>query len=99
MKTKTVQTSIGPLTVTPLTQDELKTLILMRGDRTGGPWATLRRYMEILQRSIARHDPQFTMEKFEQIAASDIFQDVDAVLTAVAEISSFDPKAFPIHEA
>lgn len=89
---KTVPTSMGDLTVTPLTQGEMKGLLIILADRDGGPW----RFNQAVQWSVSKAHPELTLEKLE--AGVDM-EDMDALFTAVLAVSDMKPGTMQIYNA
>jgi hypothetical protein len=85
--TRTIETSMGPLVVSPLTQGEMKGLLIILADRNGGPW----RFNQAVQWSVSKAHPELTLEKLE--AGVDM-EDMDALFTAVLAVSNMEMQIY-----
>jgi hypothetical protein len=75
---------MGPLTVSPLTQGEIKGMLSILADRGGGPW----RFNPVVHWSISKKHPEITLEKLE--AGIDM-EDFGALFDAILGISNIEP--------
>ncbi len=92
MKERTLQTSMGPVTVTAFTQAELQEMMKFEGFyREATIEEITGRWVPFLARSIARKQPEITLEKL--MAGCDL-ADFRALWKAAGEISNL-----PIHKA
>lgn len=92
---RTVQTSMGPLTLSPLTQPEIKAMFSIIADRQHG-FGGLRRFIQIAQWSISKAHPELTVEKLEAGLTPVDFMELWAALLSISKI---EPGTITLGEA